>query len=273
MGTHIFISYRRSDSQGVTGRIHDRLRSEFENVYVDVDSIGFGEDFFVAIEEALGLSDVLLAVIGMNWLDASDARGRRIDNPDDLVRHEIRTALAKGIRVIPILVNGASMPRSSDLPKDIDSLARRNAFVIRHESFHADTDRLIKAIGSVELKRRKETMAHVADAINETREWGSELLSSDSRYRRIKLHLNSEAHVVELKKVGEIAVKIDDQLKKKIDLSVSMVALGRTTFSFPIEFGNRKYTVNCNMSISRWDATIKGIQLSIANQLIYRDGA
>ncbi len=147
--SHIFISYRRDDSQGTTGRIHDRLINHFDHVYMDVDSIGLGVDFFEKIDEALRKSGIFLAVVGRFWLDASDEYGRRIDNPDDLVRHEISTALHSGLRVIPLLVDGARLPRSTDLPEDLAPLVRRNAFEIRHESFHADTERLIKAIEEI----------------------------------------------------------------------------------------------------------------------------
>lgn len=147
--SNIFISYRRSDSQGTTGRIHDRLIPHFDNVYIDVDSIGLGEDFFDSIEEKVKSSNFLLVVIGRNWLEASNENGRRLDNPDDVVRFEISTALRNSIRVIPIIVNGASMPGSTDLPDDISFLVRRNAFMIRHESFHADSERLINAIRSI----------------------------------------------------------------------------------------------------------------------------
>lgn len=133
---------------------------------MDVDSIGLGDDFFQAINDTLKTCDVFLAIIGRNWLSAHDEHGRRLDNPDDLVRYEIASALKRGIRVIPILVDGARVPRSTELPADLKLLVRRNAFVIRHESFHADTQRLIKNIESIfeadeirrqaEISRRKE---------------------------------------------------------------------------------------------------------------------
>ena len=124
---------------------------------MDVDSIRAGADFFEAIDHTLKSCNVLLAIIGRRWLEASDEYGRRLDNPDDLVRHEISTALNNGILVIPILVGGSVMPRSSDLPDELIPLGRRNAIGIRHESFHKDTERLIEAIQSIidEDNRRK----------------------------------------------------------------------------------------------------------------------
>ena len=134
--------------------------------YMDVDSIELGEDFFDAIDEALSTCGVLLPIIGRNWLDASDAYGRRIDNPDDLVRHEITSALKSNVRVIPILVDGATIPKSTDLPENLAPMVRRNAFAIRHESFHSDTERLIKAIQTI-VKAKKQTFEEQQRKIEE----------------------------------------------------------------------------------------------------------
>lgn len=90
---------------------------------------------------------MLIAVVGKRWLTATDEDGKhRLDNPDDFVRTEIVTALKRGIRVIPVLVDGASMPRSRDLPDDLKSLARRNLLEVSHNRFRADSERLINAV-------------------------------------------------------------------------------------------------------------------------------
>ena len=111
---------------------------------VDLDA---GIDFVEAIEESVGSCDVLIAVVGNHWLTATDEDGaRRLDNPDDFVRTEIVTALKRGIRVIPVLVDGASMPRSRNLPDELQLLVRRNALEISHNRFRADSERLINAL-------------------------------------------------------------------------------------------------------------------------------
>ena len=138
--------------------------ARFDHVYIDVDSIGFGEDFFDAIDKALYSCNILLAVIGKGWLNASDDYGRRIDNPDDFVRYEIATALENKAVVIPVLVDGARMPRSSDLPEDIALLVRKNAISIRHESFHADVEKLIKAVKSILDKEEARIEAEIRKA-------------------------------------------------------------------------------------------------------------
>jgi len=148
-GGGIFISYRRQESSHLAGRLYDRLADRFGEgqVFIDVDAIEPGIDFAKAISRAVAACQVLLAVIGPNWLTTTDERGRRrLDNPDDIVRLEIGAALARDVRVIPILVEGAHMPRQEDLPESLAGLARRNALLIRHESFRSDAGRLVTAI-------------------------------------------------------------------------------------------------------------------------------
>ena len=151
-GGGIFVSYRRAESSDVAGRLGDRLIDRFgaEQVFFDVQAIQPGADFAEAIFLAVDACAVLVAVIGPGWLLAADEQGkRRLDDPDDLVRLEIGTALARGVRVIPVLVGGAVMPRRGDLPDSLAGLARRNALPIRHESFREDAGRLVAAIERV----------------------------------------------------------------------------------------------------------------------------
>jgi hypothetical protein len=143
---NIFISYRRGDSAGYAGRVLDRLENEFgrDVVFMDVDDIPLGVDFAKFLQDAIAQCDVLLAVIGPDWLDARDEQGRRrLDNPGDFVRIEIATALSRGVVVIPILLQGAPVPRADQLPADLQALAVRNGLEIRHASFHADVGKLI----------------------------------------------------------------------------------------------------------------------------------
>jgi TIR domain len=145
----VFISYRRQESSGLAGRLYDRLAARFgdDQVFMDVDTIALGVDFAEVISQAVSSCQVLLAVIGPRWLAATDEDGRRrLDDPDDLVRLEIAAALERDIRVIPILIEGAAMPRRQQLPEALAGLARRNALILRHESFRADADRLLAAV-------------------------------------------------------------------------------------------------------------------------------
>ena len=148
-GGGIFVSYRRQESSHLAGRLYDRLADRFGEgqVFIDVDTIEPGVDFTEEILRAVAACRVLVAVIGPNWLIATDQRGRRrLEDPDDIVRLEIEAALARGVRVFPILVEGAVMPGREDLPESLAGLARRNALLIRHESFRYDAGRLVAAI-------------------------------------------------------------------------------------------------------------------------------
>jgi TIR domain len=145
----VFISYRRQESSSPAGRLYDRLADRLgdDHVFIDVDTIAPGLDFGEVITEAVSTCEVLLAVIGPRWLTATDEDGRRrLDDPDDIVRLEIAAALERNIRVIPILVEGAVMPRRQQLPEGLGRLARRNAVTLRHESFRSDVDRLLATI-------------------------------------------------------------------------------------------------------------------------------
>jgi tetratricopeptide (TPR) repeat protein len=158
MNGQIFISYRRGDSLGSTGRIYDRLLDYFpkEQIFMDVDTIPPGEDFIDAIERAVSCCDVLLAVIGRDWLHMKDRFGRRmLENDADFVRTEIRAALQRNVKVIPILVEDAEVPNPEDLPEDIKALARKNAIELRHTGFHSDVDRLIKTVQKVVKEEEK----------------------------------------------------------------------------------------------------------------------
>lgn len=155
MNTRVFVSYRRDDSKHAAGRLAERLDERF-TLFMDVDRIRPGSDFTTAIREAVDEADVLIAVIGPQWLTirANDG-GRRIDQPDDWVAVEIGTALRRGTRVIPVLVDGAQMPRRNDLPAALADMANRQPMKIAHETFAADSAELIETIeGLVRNKRR-----------------------------------------------------------------------------------------------------------------------
>jgi hypothetical protein len=150
--TRTFISYRRKESSHLAGRIYDRLVGRFGEgqVFMDVDTLELGVDFAEEISRAVAACEVLLAVIGPGWLTAVDEHGRRrLDDLDDLVRLEIETALARNVRVIPILTEGVAMPDPNDLPESLVGLTRRTALTIRHESFKSDVERLITTIERV----------------------------------------------------------------------------------------------------------------------------
>jgi formylglycine-generating enzyme required for sulfatase activity len=149
MAARIFISYRRDDSAAAAGRVNDRLEHEFgrESLFMDVDAIPLGVDFVNVLGAEVAKCDVLLAIIGPNWLDAKDEEGnRRLNNQHDFVLIEIAAALTRNIPVIPILLDGTRVPKAGQLPDELKSLARRNGLDVRHASFRGDMDRLVRAL-------------------------------------------------------------------------------------------------------------------------------
>jgi hypothetical protein len=154
MAGKIFINYRRDDSIGMAGRLHDRLVQTFgrDKLFMDVDHIPAGADFVAHLNNQVAECDVVLAIIGPNWLRAKDKAGqRRLHQPDDFVAIEIAAALARDTLVIPVLVDAARMPKESDLPDTLKPLARRQAVEVRHAHFGHDAEALIarmrKALG------------------------------------------------------------------------------------------------------------------------------
>ncbi|QEG40448.1 toll/interleukin-1 receptor domain-containing protein [Roseimaritima ulvae] len=148
--THIFVSYRRVDSATIVGRVIDRLDASFgnENIFRDLDSIDYGQEFGEVINQALEHCEVVLVIIGDDWLKVVDESGqRRLDNSEDWVRLEVSNALRHRLHVIPVLVENASMPSASCLPEDLKPLAKRNAARVREDpDFGGDIDRLCTAI-------------------------------------------------------------------------------------------------------------------------------
>ncbi|HLM56072.1 MAG TPA: toll/interleukin-1 receptor domain-containing protein, partial [Pyrinomonadaceae bacterium] len=143
---NIFISYRRDDASAHAGRIFDRLDDRFPGaVFMDVAGLGPGVNFVRAIEQKLASCHLFVVVIGTSWLRILRERDAQADEPD-YVRIELAAALRKGIPVIPLLVQGAQMPRRSDLPDDLKALRDHNAVVIDDHEFRDDLGRLIKAI-------------------------------------------------------------------------------------------------------------------------------
>src|SRR5579875_3914055 len=134
---NVFISYRRSDTTaGYASWIYERLTGSLgaDSVVMDIDSMAPGTDFVEHLGRAIAAADVALALIGPGWLNAVSEHGTpRLEDPNDFVRLEIATALRAGIRVIPVLVDGAQMPDPGRLPAELRPLHRRQALIFdRH---------------------------------------------------------------------------------------------------------------------------------------------
>ncbi len=147
----IFISYRRDDTGGYAGWLLDALKkSSGENlVFLDSKGIDPGLSFRQVLQEQLASCEVMLVLIGKRWLDLRDKSGiRRLDSNEDIVRLEIGTALKRSIPVVPVLVQGAPLPKASKLPEDLKALAERQAYELRDDRWDSDVQLLVARVST-----------------------------------------------------------------------------------------------------------------------------
>jgi hypothetical protein len=131
--SRVFMSYRRDDSQAEALMIYQRLAQRLgeDTIFFDLDTLDPGVKFIVEIINAVNRCEVFLAVIGKRWLSIQNEHGRRrLDDPDDILRLEIATALGRDVLIVPVLIAGARMPKKNELPDDLKSLTDRNALEI-----------------------------------------------------------------------------------------------------------------------------------------------
>lgn len=171
MAGKIFINYRRGDDPGFTQALYQRLEDEFgpENLFMDVEGhIKPGDDFVQVLDAQVGHADIVLAVIGPRWSELIAARS---GDADDFVAIEIKSAIDRAKRVVPVLVGGALMPRAEALPEAIRSLARRNAVGLRPERFKADCLGLIAALKEqlTQAERERDASARERAAAEDAR--------------------------------------------------------------------------------------------------------
>jgi hypothetical protein len=163
----IFISYRRSDSAGHTGRLADDLGKQLDGqaLFRDIEAIEAGVDFVQALEKAVAACSVMLVIIGPTWANATTADGqRRLHQPGDFVRMEIEAALARDIRVIPVLVGDAQMPGPTDLPESMAGLLRRNAYSISDRRWQYDVSQLLDILVKIPGVASRKSESAVAPA-------------------------------------------------------------------------------------------------------------
>ena len=150
MATKVFISYRRDDSRYQARMIHAAFCKTLpsDHVFIDVDSIALGANFQKILKDSVDQCEVLLALIGPGWIDTLDPKTnmRRLDDKSDFVRIEIGEALARGIPVVPVILDGAPIPDVDLLPDDLKELASRQAEFVEFRTFDADVERLIRKL-------------------------------------------------------------------------------------------------------------------------------
>ena len=236
MPDQIFISYRRDDAAYVTGHINDRLRREFgdESIFTDVDRIALGVDFRTTLDRMVSKCQILLAVIGDDWLTVRNQEGEfRLQDPADFVRIEIESALQRDIPVIPLLVEGTQMPSEEDLPESLKDLAFRNGTQIRPEpDFHTDIERLInslkKHLQTLPKETEDEKRGYSASESGRKDELEQERLPAEVRLRREADEKRSG--------LSEVKVRLEEEEKKR----------------HQIELGTRHHTTKKRWAAPLW---------------------
>ena len=157
MSGKIFINYRRLESHKEADHLFTQLLRHFpsKRLFVDRHGIEGGKDWLLELERQVDASAVMLALIGKEWANIKDERGRRrLDDETDFVRFELAHALRRGTPIVPVLIDGAQMPRPEHLPANIQLLTRLQAMLLRFESFREDSDRIALTIKDILRQRR-----------------------------------------------------------------------------------------------------------------------
>jgi TIR domain-containing protein len=201
-----FLSYRRSDSQEVTGRIYDRLADRFspDAVFRDLDSIPLGDAFASVLKEALARTSVALIIIGPGWARASSSGNRTLADADDYVRVEIEQALSSSARVVPVLVSHAALPRGDEIPESMHKLLALQAVSVRPDpDFHRDMDRLIAdlagqlGIAAVPPSQAERKRNELAEFLSQVSMHQLPTADSAAYFRRVVANRNNLAEIAE----------------------------------------------------------------------------
>ena len=275
---HIFVSYRREDAAGHAGRLYDQLIAHFgeDAVFRDIETVAPGTDFVEHIESAIAQSDVVLAVVGRDWLTIADPGTgvRRLDDPDDFVKLELSAALRSGARVIPILVRGATMPAARDLPEDIRPLARRNALELPDQHWQRGIDELLETIERGDVGRPGPTVSRRVPAAS----LSAEVVDRSWRQRAVKVRARGEEKVLtfKMKHWGDDSLRLDGREVQKQGGEISRGALSKHlgvsyTFALPV----RAETVPARLDVAFKGDTLRivGLQLMVDGQVIVSEGA
>uniref|UniRef100_UPI00257B3134 toll/interleukin-1 receptor domain-containing protein n=1 Tax=Thauera sp. TaxID=1905334 RepID=UPI00257B3134 len=178
---NVFISYRRDDAAGYARAIYDQLTERFDTaqVFMDVDAIEPGLPFDEVIRNAVGQCEVLLVLIGSRWMEVQPDGRRRLDDERDFVRLEIAAALARNIRVIPVLLDGVQMPAEDLLPEPMRGLVWRNALEVSNTRFTSDVNRLADVLARV-LGEAERSASATTEAATKSAASGADTVVSTS---------------------------------------------------------------------------------------------
>ncbi len=225
--TQVFISYRRQDTAAAVAHLHHSLGELLGNdrIFRDVDTIQPGENFEAVIQEALRTTSVCLVVIGPSWLTVKGTSGqRRLDERNDYVRMEIESALRTGIEVIPVLVDGATMPARKKLPESIRGLALRNAYELPWASAISKLGGRVQQIDGQRQAREaaeraeRERLDLTGDKRVSPANWGSQsaVVSFNVVVRTMEMSLARQGHKVWLS-AADLAKSYQSLTKRSLD--------------------------------------------------------
>jgi|GEM_PF-2057719 hypothetical protein len=219
----IFISYRRDDSDLAAGRLADDLAQIFgtDSIFRDVDKLEPGEDYEVALDHALDSCVALIAVIASRWSSITTQAGlRRLEDPRDWVRAEISRALARGVRVIPVLISGAIMPQEVEVPADLKPLLKRQAFELSDRHWKQELELLAQALEKIPgIARRAPAARSIPAATGKVKLVGS---------KQIFLVSPQIAILIDDKEVTRM--KLSDQVTVEVE-SATHTIFGKMPFS------------------------------------------
>jgi len=249
----VFISYRREETALYAGRLYDRLGDRFgeDSIFMDVNSIAVGVDFTTAISGAMSRCNIMFVLIGQRWIAITDGKGkRRIDIPGDFVRIEIEAALQRDVWVVPVLVDGAVLPRAGDLPRSLRPLIRLQALELSHAGFRSEVIPLIAAVAqALEAESGRSLAPKIPSrgAVTQQGRWQLELLKDTSFTKTFRLSSGSEVHDITYKTGAKI--EVDGQLEVTLKGSDSPLK--------PFHLKALSATLGCDVTIqctSTWDS-------------------
>jgi hypothetical protein len=273
----IFICYRRDETAYPAERLFEDLTERFnsDRVFKDTDAIQGGDNWVVRMDQAVGSCHVLLAVIGKEWLSIRDQsrKRRRLENSADPVRLEIEAALRRNIRVIPILVDKATMPRANDLPSSMADFAYRQAIELSPDQWNHNFNQLLETLNTSDTRRQ----------LNErkSKDWQVELISRSRLEVAFRLYSGSRQHFIKFRRWGMAhdVLSVDGRpvIEKKM-------INNEETFPIVDEYGRILVTFKLtrNLAISVGGAALRGgtfgsissigpVQITVNRALVYED--
>jgi hypothetical protein len=260
----IFLSYRRRDTAGETGRLYDQLvaRRPYWETFLDVDFIRPGRDFLREIDRFLSSCQLVVAAVGERWLTADGPdKARRIDNPADVVRLELERAHALHVPILPVVMSGAVMPKTTDLPAELSWFSRINAQRLRHESFENDLTELLVAMDSLVIP---DEAGRSVDLVTKTR-----------RSRTLRIQLRSESHLVhfETRHSGSHRLTVDGiQTGRKLRDFGSRLTLNKQ-YSIDLSDGPRTVTAIIDVRYLSDLLWLIGTRVTLDGRTSYSEGS